>query len=88
MHPRIVCAVAIIVASVAGATEENLCVSCHRAQELPISLGHTFADWRGSAHGEGGIGCEKCHGGDPRVPDKHKAHQGMLPASDSKSMAS
>lgn len=79
-------AAALLSAMVAGAADVNHCVSCHRAANLPISLGHTFDDWHGSAHGRGGVGCEKCHGGDPDTADADRAHEGTLPAADPKSM--
>src|SRR5688572_15400817 len=78
-------AAAIVTATVAAAADPNQCVSCHRGAELPISLGHTFEEWRGSSHGRAGIGCEKCHGGDPHSADPAKAHRGVLPAADPKS---
>jgi hypothetical protein len=68
----------------AGATagEAGQCVACHEAEVLPISLGHSFHDWRGSAHARGGVGCEKCHGGDPEAVDADAAHRGVLPAAE------
>lgn len=71
----------------AGSTE-NRCVTCHEVERLPFSLGHSMDDWRGSAHGRGGIGCEKCHGGDPSQADPDKAHQGVLPATNGASTVS
>lgn len=65
--------------------EDNRCVTCHEIEVLPISLGHTFADWQGSAHARGGVGCEKCHGGDARAADD-AAHRGVLPATDPASL--
>ncbi|MFN8542779.1 MAG: hypothetical protein U0807_00995 [Candidatus Binatia bacterium] len=69
-----------------AAWDGNHCVICHEAERLPISLGHTFEDWRGSAHARGGVGCERCHGGDPRARDAAAAHTGALPAGDAGSM--
>jgi hypothetical protein len=71
-----------------AAWEGNHCVSCHEAERLPISLGHTFEEWRASAHASGGVGCEKCHGGDPAVSDPAIAHRGVLPASEPDSLVS
>jgi len=64
----------------------NKCVGCHETEVLPISLGHSFQDWRASAHGRGGVGCEKCHGGDARVATADAAHHGVLPATDPASL--
>lgn len=62
--------------------EKNECVQCHRREVLPITLGHSFPDWHASAHARGGVGCEKCHGGDPTAASTEAAHRGVLPASD------
>lgn len=65
--------------------EKNQCVSCHETERLPISLGHSFDEWRVSEHGRVNITCEKCHGGDPSAVEAQQAHVGVLPASDPKS---
>jgi hypothetical protein len=69
-----------------GAQADNQCIACHEAERLPISLGHTFQEWRASAHARGGIGCEKCHGGDPSAADTAAAHRGVLPGTDPQSL--
>jgi hypothetical protein len=69
-----------------GGEEANQCVACHQREVLPISLGHSFDDWRGSAHGRGGVGCEKCHGGDAAATDAAVGHKGVLPAVDPESL--
>ena len=61
------------------AAEENQCVSCHETEHLPISLGHSFDEWRVSTHGKVGVACEKCHGGDPTISEAKQAHVGVLP---------
>lgn len=84
-------AVALVVASAGRASaawEGNSCVSCHDAERLPISLGHSFDEWRASAHARAGVGCEKCHGGDPTASDPAIAHRGVLPASEAASLVS
>ncbi len=82
----------ILVVALAGrawaAWEGNSCVTCHDAERLPISLGHSFDEWRGSAHARAGVGCEKCHGGDPTASDATIAHRGVLPASEAASLVS
>lgn len=78
---------ALLLASGAALAEDvEHCVECHGTEHLPISLGHSFDDWRASAHGRGGVGCEKCHGGDPRASDPQIAHRGVLPAAESGSL--
>jgi hypothetical protein len=65
--------------------EENQCVACHEAEQLPISLGHSFDEWRVSAHGRVGVTCDKCHGGDATAMLAAKAHEGVLTAADAAS---
>jgi hypothetical protein len=77
---------ALLFAIGAFAEETNECIACHEAEVLPISLGHSFDDWRGSAHARGGVGCEQCHGGDPEATDAEAAHRGVLPAAESGSL--
>jgi hypothetical protein len=71
---------------VRGAWEQNQCVKCHEAETLPVTLGHSFADWRASVHAKGGVGCEKCHGGDASATTLEAAHKGVLPAADRASL--
>jgi hypothetical protein len=77
---------ALLLAAGAHAEDVDHCVECHGSENLPISLGHSFDDWRASAHGRGGVGCEKCHGGDPSASDPEVAHRGVLPAAESGSL--
>jgi hypothetical protein len=70
----------------AASDQQNQCVACHAASDDPIALGHAFHEWRYSAHGREGVGCEKCHGGDPAAADAEAAHHGVLPASDPASL--
>jgi len=76
----------LLLVSGALAAEGNQCVACHEAEVLPISLGHSFDDWRSSAHARGGVGCEKCHGGDPEAVEMEAAHRGVLAAAESGSL--
>ena len=68
------------VASTARGAPVNHCVSCHEATVLPMTLGHSFADWHASPHGRADVGCEKCHGGDAGATEADAAHKGVLPA--------
>jgi len=72
--------------TVPAAWENNQCVKCHEAEALPITLGHTFADWSASTHAHGGVGCEKCHGGDASSTDEAKAHANVRPSTDPESL--
>ena len=72
----------------AASWDDNQCVACHEAERLPISLGHSFGEWRASEHARSGVACEKCHGGDPAAKDEEAAHRGVLPASDPASLVS
>jgi hypothetical protein len=68
------------------AAAENQCVHCHETEKLVISLGHSFEEWHASIHGRSGVGCEKCHGGDPRAAEAAAAHRGVLPTADPQSL--
>lgn len=74
--------VLLLSASVAGAAAREGCVRCHESERLPISLGHSFEEWKASIHGRAGVGCSKCHGGDAKAADAATAHRGVLPAAD------
>jgi formate-dependent nitrite reductase cytochrome c552 subunit len=47
-------------------------------QDLPAWYQDLFIHWYGSVHGEKGITCDQCHGGDPQQSKKSKAHLGVL----------
>ncbi len=82
-------ALVLALAGGVGAAEEpstNQCVACHQGDVLPIALGHSFQEWQGSAHGKAGVGCEKCHGGDPHAATAEVAHRSVLLASDPASL--
>ncbi len=88
------CIILIIVigslgAGVTAAWSANSCVDCHKQAEtlqtLPSWYQDQYLHWYGSIHGQKGVTCEKCHGGDSSQMDKKLAHQGVVPASDSKS---
>ncbi len=66
----------------AAAKPANQCVVCHQTEILPMTLGHSFPEWKGSAHGRAGVGCQACHGGDPAAKSAAAAHAGLLPAAE------
>jgi hypothetical protein len=58
---------------------ENVCTQCHAA--LPGRLGEPVNLWRQSVHAENGIGCNSCHGGDPKnAADAMNRAKGFLGA--------
>jgi hypothetical protein len=72
--------IAVALGTAARGAPVDHCVACHENAVLPITLGHSFADWRTSPHGRADLGCEKCHGGDPGATTADDAHKGVLPA--------
>jgi nitrate/TMAO reductase-like tetraheme cytochrome c subunit len=65
----------------ATAQTRDWCVECHRNPRFLVTnkkLYEYFQQWEGSVHEQDGVGCEDCHGGDPRKPDKDAAHAGDL----------
>lgn len=60
------------------AQRENNCVVCHASLLEPVGVSAHFFEWRNSAHEKKGIGCEKCHGGDPTAKTATIAHNGVL----------
>ncbi len=47
------------------AEEENVCIDCHAGAEDPPRLVGIVKHWKASVHGENGVKCNNCHGGDP-----------------------
>ena len=64
---------------------DNNCVTCHSRISSPLRLTSRYGEWHMSTHREKLVGCDKCHGGDPKISDEKKAHAGMLPVKDPKS---
>ncbi len=58
--------------------KNNNCVTCHNRTTEPLMVSHRYLEWQISKHREKGVGCEKCHGGDPGVSDQNKAHEGVI----------
>lgn len=73
---------ALIGSPSASPAAENQCVACHEHATSAIALGHSFGEWKTSAHGVHGVTCDACHGGDPTTSDPDVAHQGVLPAAE------
>lgn len=65
--------------------KNNECVNCHSRLTSPIKMSGKYAEWHMSVHKIKGVGCEKCHGGNPGAEDQKKAHDGVLPPADANS---
>lgn len=61
----------------AAQLSKSRCADCHFANPNSAWRWH-LAEWDHSAHGRAGVGCERCHGGDPTTFESFLAHQGML----------
>lgn len=65
-------AVGIAVGSVEGS-----CITCHKDPNFLVTnkkLFDYFREWKQSIHGQEGVGCSDCHGGNPLARTKLKAH--------------
>ena len=56
------------------------CAECHFANMANVPAPEHLAEWKRSAHGRHGIGCEWCHGGDATTFVPADAHRGVLPS--------
>lgn len=60
-----------------GQTQQSRCADCHFANPDAPRADH-LEDWDRSPHGHQNVGCEKCHGGDPREFEPLLAHRGIV----------
>ena len=85
MRPKLALALAGgllgLVAAVPVSASPSRCVDCHTAIAGPPRVASHFADWQQSAHARHGVGCERCHGGDPTMAEPQWAHRGILHSS-------
>jgi hypothetical protein len=51
----------------------------------PAAAAHSFAEWQASAHG-GAVTCDRCHGGDTTAAEAERAHQGVFPSREYRSL--
>lgn len=63
--------------STAAAQVQSRCADCHFANPGSVSASH-LSDWDLSAHGRRNVGCETCHGGDPKSFEPFLAHKDIL----------
>ncbi len=74
--------VAVVLAGLVGgadasAQSQSRCADCHFANPGSVSASH-LSEWDLSGHGRKNVGCERCHGGDPRSFEPFVAHQDIL----------
>ena len=60
-----------------AAQSQSRCADCHFANPGSVSAAH-LSDWDLSGHGRKNVGCETCHGGDPRSFEPFVAHKDIL----------
>jgi cytochrome c7-like protein len=83
LHPLWVFALIVPLMAPASA-QQSRCVDCHLGTTAPSfatgsrDLEMHLRDWDVSAHPRAGVGCEKCHGGDPTTFEPSLAHRGIL----------
>lgn len=75
--PLLLALAAFLCAAPAAAQDEIVCVQCHGAQTG--RLADPVKQVRASIHGENGIACNDCHGGDPKdLPNAMSPARGFL----------
>jgi hypothetical protein len=57
--------------------DRSLCADCHYANQGKPNPLHLL-EWNSSAHEQAGVGCEKCHGGDPTTTESFLAHRSIV----------
>jgi hypothetical protein len=63
------------------------CADCHYADPKSPRRDH-LESWDRSPHGRNAVGCETCHGGNPRTFEGVLAHEGIVAPADAKSPVS
>jgi predicted CXXCH cytochrome family protein len=71
-----------------SAFKGNSCVQCHSRTTDAKMASNRYLEWHLSAHKNAGVGCEKCHGGDPSSPEMNRAHVGVATPADARSRLS
>lgn len=67
---------------------ENECVACHKSADFYArypKLYRYFQEWEASPHGQAGVTCDDCHGGDPAAAAMEEAHEGVMIMTDKRS---
>jgi Cytochrome c7 and related cytochrome c/Cytochrome c554 and c-prime len=81
MHPLFIAVIVLVFAmspSTAKAQQLNKCAECHLANLRDVPAPAYLSDWQRSAHARRGVGCDKCHGGNPWTEHPTEAHRGVL----------
>jgi hypothetical protein len=73
------CAAALagLLLSVPLSAQQSLCADCHFANAGGPRPMHLH-EWDLSAHGRASVGCEACHGGNPKTVESFLAHQSIV----------
>lgn len=74
----------VATAAAAQIAPQSGCADCHYASLDSPRQDH-LVDWDRSPHARNDIGCEKCHGGNPKTFEASSAHMGILASADAKS---
>lgn len=82
LYPRVDFAGQAQMKSDLSAFRNNSCVECHSGLTEPVHQVNRYLEWHFSVHKDKGIGCDKCHGGDPSAKARDAAHKGVLKPSD------
>lgn len=67
----------VLVAPGESSAQQSRCADCHFANLRPTFASH-LSDWDHSGHAKAGVGCERCHDGDPTTFEPLPAHRGIL----------
>lgn len=86
-HLLITAALALAPQAPGAPAGQNPCVTCHEQQPAPAAPGHSFSDWKASAHG-GAVTCDRCHDGDTTATEQQAAHRNVYPSRDRRSRVS
>jgi hypothetical protein len=55
--------------------QHSRCAACHFANMSDVPAPEHLGDYQRSAHAKKGVGCERCHGGDPSTFEPALAHR-------------
>ena len=72
------CVFALATGPAAAQASFGRCAECHFANLLDVPGAAHLSEWERSAHARHGVGCERCHGGDPTTVHPVEAHRGVL----------
>lgn len=70
-------AVLLTAATARAQLHPSLCADCHVANQGKPNPLHLM-EYENSPHQRAGVGCEKCHGGDPNTTDSFFAHRSIV----------